>query len=141
LHYDLRAVSKRYDAIVIGTGQAGPSLAARLAGGVSVDMKRVKARKDEIVRRSNQGVEKWMRGLKDTTVYSGHARFEGPQAVRIGSDLLEAERIFINVGGRARAVQEIIAKAPAGVLQRAVHIHPTVAELIPTVLGELKPLA
>ncbi|WP_332770370.1 FAD-containing oxidoreductase [Phenylobacterium sp.] len=32
------------------------------------------------------------------------------------------------------------AKAPYSVLQRAVHIHPTVAELIPTMLGELKPL-
>jgi pyruvate/2-oxoglutarate dehydrogenase complex dihydrolipoamide dehydrogenase (E3) component len=32
------------------------------------------------------------------------------------------------------------AKAPYTVLQRSVHIHPTVAELIPTVLGELKPL-
>jgi pyruvate/2-oxoglutarate dehydrogenase complex dihydrolipoamide dehydrogenase (E3) component len=32
------------------------------------------------------------------------------------------------------------AKAPYTVLQRAVHIHPTVAELIPTILGELKPL-
>jgi pyruvate/2-oxoglutarate dehydrogenase complex dihydrolipoamide dehydrogenase (E3) component len=32
------------------------------------------------------------------------------------------------------------AKAPYTVLQRSVHIHPTVAELIPTVLGELKPM-
>lgn len=32
------------------------------------------------------------------------------------------------------------AKAPYTVLQRSVHIHPTVAELIPTLLGELKPL-
>jgi pyruvate/2-oxoglutarate dehydrogenase complex dihydrolipoamide dehydrogenase (E3) component len=32
------------------------------------------------------------------------------------------------------------AKAPYTVMQRAVHIHPTVAELLPTVLGELKPL-
>jgi pyruvate/2-oxoglutarate dehydrogenase complex dihydrolipoamide dehydrogenase (E3) component len=30
------------------------------------------------------------------------------------------------------------AKAPYTVIQRAVHIHPTVSELIPTVLGELK---
>jgi hypothetical protein len=27
------------------------------------------------------------------------------------------------------------------VMQRAVHIHPTVSELIPTMLGELKPLS
>jgi pyruvate/2-oxoglutarate dehydrogenase complex dihydrolipoamide dehydrogenase (E3) component len=33
------------------------------------------------------------------------------------------------------------AKAPYTVVQRAVHIHPTVSELIPTMLGELKPLA
>ena len=33
------------------------------------------------------------------------------------------------------------AKAPYPVLQRAMHIHPTVAELIPTLLGELAPLA
>ncbi len=32
------------------------------------------------------------------------------------------------------------AKAPYTVMQRAVHIHPTVSELIPTMLGELKPL-
>ena len=33
------------------------------------------------------------------------------------------------------------AKAPYTVIQRAVHIHPTVSELIPTMLGDLQPLA
>ena len=32
------------------------------------------------------------------------------------------------------------AGAPYTVIQRAVHIHPTVTELIPTLLGDLKPL-
>ena len=32
------------------------------------------------------------------------------------------------------------AKAPYTVIQRAMHIHPTVTELIPTMLGELEPL-
>ena len=32
------------------------------------------------------------------------------------------------------------AKAPYTVIQRSVHIHPTVSELIPTLLGSLKPL-
>ena len=32
------------------------------------------------------------------------------------------------------------AKAPYTALQRSVNIHPTVSELIPTVLGDLKPL-
>ena len=30
---------------------------------------------------------------------------------------------------------------PYTLIQRAMHIHPTVSELIPTILGELKPLA
>ena len=32
------------------------------------------------------------------------------------------------------------ARAPYTVIQRAVHIHPTVAELIPTMLAGLKPM-
>ena len=31
------------------------------------------------------------------------------------------------------------AEAPYDVLQRAVHIHPTVSELMPTMLGDLHP--
>ena len=37
-------------------------------------------------------------------------------------------------------IDTMYAKAPYTVIQRAVHIHPTVSELIPTMLGELKPL-
>jgi pyruvate/2-oxoglutarate dehydrogenase complex dihydrolipoamide dehydrogenase (E3) component len=32
------------------------------------------------------------------------------------------------------------ARAPYTLVQRAMHIHPTVAELLPTVMGELKPV-
>jgi pyruvate/2-oxoglutarate dehydrogenase complex dihydrolipoamide dehydrogenase (E3) component len=32
------------------------------------------------------------------------------------------------------------ARAPYTVMQRAMHIHPTVSELLPTMLGELQPL-
>ena len=35
---------------------------------------------------------------------------------------------------------QMAAKAPYTVMQNTVHIHPTVSELIPTLLGELKPL-
>jgi pyruvate/2-oxoglutarate dehydrogenase complex dihydrolipoamide dehydrogenase (E3) component len=139
-----------YDAIVIGTGQSGPSLAARLSGvgmkvaviergkfggtcvnngciptktlvasayaarlaqraseyGVDlgprarVDMKRVKARKDEVSGKSNKGVETWMRTLANGTVYQGHGRFVGPNAVRVNDETLTSDRIFIDVGGR-----------------------------------------
>ncbi len=51
---------------------------------------------------------------------------------------------ILGVGGD-EAVHGILdvmyAKAPYTTLQRSVHIHPTVSELLPTVLGELKPMA
>ncbi|PWT89779.1 MAG: FAD-containing oxidoreductase, partial [Acidobacteria bacterium] len=78
-----------------------------LSGSVQTDMKKVKLRKDEIVRKSNESIEKWMKGLKSTTVFEGHARLEGPKTVRVGDALLEAERIFLNVGGRALMPPEL----------------------------------
>src|ERR687895_431068 len=55
------------------------------SGAVNIDMRRVKQRKDEISGRS----------------YHGHAQFESPRAVRVNAEILEAGKIFINVGGRA----------------------------------------
>src|SRR6185312_14195848 len=60
----------------------------------------------------------------------------------------ESKRILgaaiLGVGGD-EAIHSILdvmyAKAPYTVIQRAVHIHPTVSELIPTMLGELRPLS
>jgi pyruvate/2-oxoglutarate dehydrogenase complex dihydrolipoamide dehydrogenase (E3) component len=142
---------KKFDAIVIGTGQAGPHVARRCAaagmtvavierklfggtcvntgciptktmvasayaarlaqrageygvgidGRISVDMRRVKARKDEVSRQSREGLEQSLRTLERCTVYDGHARFESARDVSVGSERLTADRIFINVGGRA----------------------------------------
>ncbi len=72
-----------------------------IGGPVRVDMGRVRARKDELVQRSTQGIEGWMEGLDHVTVYRGHARFDGPRSVTVNGERLEAERVFINVGGRA----------------------------------------
>lgn len=69
---------------------------------VRVDMERVKARKDALVRRSTEGVETSLRETPNCTVYHDHAAFEGPRQVRVGEELLEADRIFVNVGARAR---------------------------------------
>jgi pyruvate/2-oxoglutarate dehydrogenase complex dihydrolipoamide dehydrogenase (E3) component len=140
---------KRYDAIIIGTGQAGPSLAGRLAnsgqqvaiiergnfggtcvnngctptktliasayaaqlarraadygvetGPVRIDMARVKARKDALVEKSRTSLEKWLRGLRNNTVYVGQARFIDAHTVTVGAETLSAERVFINVGAR-----------------------------------------
>ena len=144
-------MATKFDAIIIGTGQAGPSLAARMTregmktaiierklfggtcvnvgciptkalvasaraahmarrgadfgvaidGSIAVDMKRVKARKDGIVRQSNEGVTKWLKTMDNLTVFEGHGRLESANTVRVNGDLLQAEQIVINTGGRA----------------------------------------
>ena len=141
----------KYDAIIIGTGQSGPSLAGRLAGAgmkvavierklfggtcvntgciptktlvasaraaymarrgadfgvmidgsINVDMKKVKTRKDSVSRKSNKGVENWLKNMENCTVYEGHGRFEGSRTISVNEERLEADEIFINVGERA----------------------------------------
>jgi pyruvate/2-oxoglutarate dehydrogenase complex dihydrolipoamide dehydrogenase (E3) component len=72
-----------------------------IGGPVGIDMKAVKARKDAIVEPSRKGVERSLKTLKGCTVYEGHARFSGPKEVKVGNETLKADKIFINVGGRA----------------------------------------
>jgi len=143
-------MTHRVDAIIIGSGQAGPALAGRLTGAgmsvafierehfggtcvndgciptktlvasaqaafvaqrhedfgvtiggsIGVDMRAVKARKDAIVAASVNGVANWVKGMPGLRVFWGHARFTGPHSVVVSGEELEADRIFINVGGR-----------------------------------------
>jgi len=145
-------MATQYDAIIIGTGQAGPPLAQRmnreglkvavverkLMGGtcvnvgciptktlvasarvahmarrssdfgvlidgpVGVDMKQVKARMKKISGQSNTNVTRWLNGMENVRVYHGHARFESLNTVSVDGELLTAEKIFLNVGARAR---------------------------------------
>lgn len=89
--------SARAAHVVRGAAEFG----INVGGPVSVDMARVKQRMDKVAGRSSSGVEKWLRGLENCTVYQGHARLENATTVRVGDALLEAPRIFLNVGGRA----------------------------------------
>ena len=73
----------------------------QIGGDIHVDMKAVKARKDSISGKSRDGIEKWLRGMDKCTVYHQQARFRSAHEVQAGDDLLTADRIFINVGGRA----------------------------------------
>ncbi|MGV0853520.1 FAD-containing oxidoreductase [Mycolicibacterium phlei] len=70
-------------------------------GEVSVDMAKVKARKDKIMLDDRHGVESWLAGMDGCTLIRGHARFEDPHTIRVGDRVLTADRIFLNVGGRA----------------------------------------
>ncbi|MBO9499038.1 MAG: FAD-containing oxidoreductase [Novosphingobium sp.] len=142
-------MTRRFDAIVIGAGQAGPALAGRLsdagqtvalvergelggtcvntgckptktlvasayaahlarraadygviAPGVGIDFARVMARADRIIQDSRANLAKWIEGMEHCTLFRGAARFEGPRTIRVGDALLEAEHIYLNVGGR-----------------------------------------
>jgi pyruvate/2-oxoglutarate dehydrogenase complex dihydrolipoamide dehydrogenase (E3) component len=78
-----------------------------VTGPITVDLAQVKARKDEIIGQSRSGVEKWLRGTENVTVFQGHARFTGPRTLSISNPdgqtaaELEAAEIFINTGTRA----------------------------------------
>ena len=143
---------EKFDAIIIGTGQSGPSMAQRLTGAgmrvaiierklfggtcvnvgciptktlvasaraahmarrgpdfgvvidgdIKVDMAQVRARKDGVVRQSNQGVTNWLKNMENLTVYEGHGRLTGANSVSVNGDVLEADKIILNVGSRAR---------------------------------------
>jgi pyruvate/2-oxoglutarate dehydrogenase complex dihydrolipoamide dehydrogenase (E3) component len=71
-------------------------------GDMRVDMTRVKARKDAASTSSSKGVEEWLRGMTNCTVIQGHARFESSNTVAVNDEVLKADKIFINVGARAR---------------------------------------
>ncbi len=71
------------------------------SGAVTVDMKRVKARKDDISAQSRIGLEQSLKTLENCTVFEGHARFESPREISVGETRLAADRFFLNVGGRA----------------------------------------
>ncbi|MDH3635947.1 MAG: FAD-containing oxidoreductase [Gammaproteobacteria bacterium] len=79
-----------------------PRFGVQIPGDIAVDMVAVKARKDEISGASNRGVTSWIEGMDNVDLIRGHASFTGPNAVEINGETIEAEKIFINVGGRAR---------------------------------------
>ncbi len=79
----------------------GADFGVAIDGSIAVDMKQVKARKDGVVRQSNEGVTNWLKTMENLTVYEGHGRLESASSVRVNGDLLEADKIILNVGARA----------------------------------------
>jgi pyruvate/2-oxoglutarate dehydrogenase complex dihydrolipoamide dehydrogenase (E3) component len=80
----------------------GADYGFNISGDVTVDMQKVKARKDQIVNKSSSSVESWLRDNKNITVFKGHARFVSPKEVEVDGNRLTADKFFINAGGRAR---------------------------------------
>lgn len=71
-------------------------------GIVAMNMKRVKARREEASAHSRIPLENWLKQLANCTVYEGHARFVSPREITVGREAITSSRIFVNVGGRAR---------------------------------------
>ncbi|OCB44107.1 mercuric reductase [Mycobacterium vulneris] len=70
-------------------------------GEIDVDMTKVKARKDAIMLADRHGVEDWLESMDGAVLLRGHARFVDPHTIDVDGQLLRADRIFLNVGGRA----------------------------------------
>jgi pyruvate/2-oxoglutarate dehydrogenase complex dihydrolipoamide dehydrogenase (E3) component len=70
------------------------------AANVTVDLAKIVAQKDEVVLSFRGGQQRRVDERKNLRLYRGHARFVGPHQLKIGDDLLESEKIFIDVGGR-----------------------------------------
>lgn len=68
---------------------------------VGVDFAKVHARARQVTLNARANNEKWLEGMERLTLYREHARFEGPDTIRVGDELITAPRIFLNVGGRA----------------------------------------
>ena len=79
----------------------GGDFGVMLDGPVRIDMQRVRQRAATVSHNASNNVERWLRGMNGCTVFQGSARFEGPKDIRVGTELICAPRIFINVGGRA----------------------------------------
>ncbi len=71
-------------------------------GPVGIDLPRARERAATVSADSRHWVESSLRGLVRCTVLEGQGRFESRDTVKVGDELLAADRIFINVGGRAR---------------------------------------
>ena len=80
--------------------------------------------------RVGRAVEKGdARGFMKMLVDAGEKHILGASILGVGGD--EVIHCILDL---------MYAKVPYTVLQRAMHIHPTVSELLPTMMGELKPL-
>jgi pyruvate/2-oxoglutarate dehydrogenase complex dihydrolipoamide dehydrogenase (E3) component len=80
----------------------GDDFGVVLDGDVGVDMKKIHARMQRISGESKDNVAKWIDGMDNVDLIRDHARFVGERTIEAGGERLEVDKVFINVGGRAR---------------------------------------
>ena len=148
--FKYKMMTKIFDAIVIGSGQAGTPLVFKLAGvgkkvafiekehfggtclnvgctptkayvasarrmfdalngealgviipkGSKLDLKKVKDRKDALIKKSVEGISSGVKKNENITFFKGCAKFTDKKTLEVNGEKLSAGQIFINVGAR-----------------------------------------
>jgi pyruvate/2-oxoglutarate dehydrogenase complex dihydrolipoamide dehydrogenase (E3) component len=142
--------TKKFDTIIIGSGQAGTPLVFKMASqgkkvafiekeylggtclnvgctptktyvasarrmweaqhseelgviipkGSKIDMRKVKKRKDDLIQKSVDGISAGVKKNENITFFKGSAKFSGHKTVTINNQVIQADSIYLNVGGR-----------------------------------------
>ena len=82
--------------------QHGDELGVEIPGGAKVNLSKVKTRKDELIKKSVDGIHSGLIKDKNITLFEGAASFSGQKQISINGEEITGEKIYINVGARAR---------------------------------------
>ena len=85
----------------IWDAQNGEDLGIHIPAGATADLKKIKARKDALIKKSVDGIAQGVEKNENITFFKGEAHFEGEKLLSVNDELLTAEEIYINVGARA----------------------------------------
>jgi len=78
----------------------GDELGIHIPAGARADLKKIKARKDALIQKSVDGIAAGIEKNENITYFQGVASFTDHKVVSVNGELLTAEEIYINVGGR-----------------------------------------
>ena len=81
--------------------QHGEELGVIIPKGSKVQLSKVKARKDALIKKSVEGIAAGVQKNENITFFKGSASFSGHKTVKINTHEIQADQIYINVGGRA----------------------------------------
>jgi pyruvate/2-oxoglutarate dehydrogenase complex dihydrolipoamide dehydrogenase (E3) component len=80
----------------------GEALGIHIPEGATADMGRIKERKDALIKKSVDGIASALESNEYVDVFRGSASFTGKKEVSVNGQQMTADKIFINVGARAR---------------------------------------
>lgn len=80
----------------------GESMGIYIPEGAKTEMKKVKDRKDKIVKASVDGIMDGINDFENIHFFNGTAKFISDKSVKINDQELTADKIYLNVGARPR---------------------------------------